>query len=372
MRLVTVLVLLGVAFPTTGWTLDQQQIQQERSYFTENEKNNIDIFKKSSPLVVSVDSTRFAADFLAAHIQEIPAGSGTGFIWDNKGHVITNYHVVQQALRSQSQLTVTTKDGKQHKAKIIGFEERKDIAVIKIEEPTGASEGFRKSIADSSELLVGQKVLAIGSPFGFEQTLTQGIISALDRSMPALNSEITIRHMIQTDASINPGNSGGPLLDSRGYLIGMNTAIISGSGSSAGIGFAVPANTIKSTVSQIIEHGQVIQPGIGITSLDGYQQRMLAQYGHVIKEGVVVKSVKPDSPADKAGIKPIQITSNGSVILGDVITHINEEKIKNFDDLYNQISERKVGDVIKVKFTRAGRTLTRQLELAAINLQAKN
>lgn len=370
MRLITVLVLLAVAFPTTGWTLDQGQMAIEKNYLTENEKNNIDIFKTASPYVVSVDSTRFATDFLSAHIQEVPAGSGTGFIWDSQGHIITNFHVVQESIRSGTQLTVTTKDGKQHKAKMVGYEPRKDIAVLKIEDFKTASGGFQMSIANSSELLVGQKVLAIGSPFGFEQTLTQGIISALDRSMPTLTPDVSIRNMIQTDASINPGNSGGPLLDSRGYLIGMNTAIISGSGSSAGIGFAVPANTIKSIATQIIETGHATQPGIGISALDNYRKKMLAQYGYNIKNGVVVKTVVAGSPADKAGIKPLKVDFNGRVTIGDVITRIDNKAIENFDDLYNHLSEKRVGDKVDIEIQRNGKPMNKKVELMAINIQS--
>ncbi len=338
----------------------------EQNFLIENEKNTIDIFKNFSPLVVSVDSVTQTASFFSYQPHEIPAGSGTGFIWDNQGHVITNFHVIQAARYSSTQIYVTTKDGKRLKAHVIGAEPKKDIAVLKVED-LKSDIGFSKKLADSQKLQVGQKVLAIGSPFGLEQTLTTGIISALDRSMPALNSQITIRNMIQTDASINPGNSGGPLLDSRGYLTGMNTAIVSGSGTSAGVGFAVPSNTIARMVKQIIEFGEVRQPGLGVYGLELRQKMILARYGINSEKGFIVDHVAPGSPADLAGIKGLKQHPKYGIKLGDIITHIDNVEVNNFDDLYNTLSLKSPGDTVKVKINRGGKTLIKDITLKVLN-----
>ena len=347
--------------------LDKPAQTVEKGFLIENEKNTIEIFKQSSPMVVSVDNTRLASDFFSTNFQEIPAGSGTGFIWDNQGHVITNFHVVQGAFNSRGQIWITTKDGKRHKAHIIGSEPKKDIAVLKIENFKSDQVGFANKTANSGKLLVGQKVLAIGNPFGFEQTLTTGIVSALNRSMPSVLSSVNIRNMIQTDASINPGNSGGPLIDSQGALVGMNTAIISGSGSSAGIGFAVPANTIKRIAGQIIKYGEVRQPGLGFVPLTGYRKQVLSRYGYDVKDGVVIESVIARSPAAKAGLRGIQEHPRRGVQIGDIITAIDGQKISDFDDLYNTLSEKKEGQEVKVQYRRMGRVLTKTIKLYILN-----
>lgn len=364
--------LLSVGLATPQPAQETQHLQNEKNYYIENEKNTMAIFKEASPLVVSVDSTRQTHHFFSSHNEEIPAGSGSGFLWDDKGHIITNFHVIQGALNGSSQIWVSTKEGKRYKAKLVGAEPRKDIAVLKVSGIQQRNQGFSKKTANSEQLQVGQKVLAIGSPFGFEQTLTTGIVSAKNRSMPSVLPSVTIRNMIQTDASINPGNSGGPLLDSRGYLAGMNTAIVSGSGTSAGIGFAVPANTIKRVANQIIQYGEVKQPGLGIISLTAYQKKMLSRYdfGYDLKDGVIIASVEPGSPADKAGLQGIKEHPRLGVRLGDIITAIDGVKVKSFDDLYNTLSEKKVGDVVKVEYQRMGRTMTQSVRLMQLSHKA--
>ena len=228
--LICYLILLIPVSITLGFTQKNPSspVLATSNFLLDDEKNTISVFSQSSEFVLSVHSTKLTTDFFSWDTTEIPRGSGTGFLWDNKGHVITNYHVI----RGANKLSVTTKDGKTYRAEVVGGEPRKDIAVLLVKKLTGR-QGFSQRISNSKALQVGQKVLAIGSPFGFEQTLTTGIISALNRTMPSLMPSVTIRNMVQTDASINPGNSGGPLLDSRGFLIGMNTAIISASGSSS-------------------------------------------------------------------------------------------------------------------------------------------
>jgi S1-C subfamily serine protease len=341
--------------------------KKTQAQLTIEEQNTINIFKQSSPLVVSVSSTQIRADFFSLRRHEIPAGTGTGFIWDRKGHIITNYHVIQAALSPSAKVSITTKDGKQYQAQVVGTEIRQDIAVLKVDGfKLNGNIPFSEKLADSKNLLVGQKVLAIGNPFGFEQSLSQGIISALDRSMPSLLRSITIRNMVQTDASINPGNSGGPLIDSRGQLIGMNTAIVSGSGSSAGIGFAVPANTIKRIASQIIEHGRVIQPGIGVTILDAGEQMALAHYGYPVKKGVVIRDVTPNTPAAQAGLRGI-FQGRRDVRIGDIIIGIDKQDVDDYDDLYNILSEKKVGDRIELRWSRQGKIMSKKIKLTAIS-----
>ncbi len=368
------LILLVFSFLANGSLADtlvpapEDYVKAEQSYFIENEKNTMDVFADASPLVVSVDSTRMSHFFFSSHEQEVPAGSGSGFVWDKEGHIITNFHVIGAALNSSSQIWVTSKDGERYKAKVVGTEPRKDIAVLKVSGMKLNSSGFSEKVADSDTMRVGQKVLAIGSPFGFEQSLTTGIVSALNRSMPSVLSTVTIRDMIQTDASINPGNSGGPLLDSRGYLAGMNTAIVSGSGSSAGIGFAVPSSAIKRIANQIIKFGEVRQPGLGIRPLSGMRKRLLGRYGYDINGGVVIESVVPGSPAARAGLRGLQEHPQLGVRIGDVITDIDQTKIENFDDLYNTLSEKKVGDRIRIKFRRMGRILTKSVKLEVLDM----
>ncbi len=339
---------------------------QQDQNLTADENNTIEVFKSSSPLVVSVNSTRIHSDFFSMSLHEIPAGSGTGFIWDNSGHVITNFHVIQAALTSSSKISITTKSGEKYDANIIGAEPLQDIAVLKVKNLKQNGTPFSEKLSDSKKLRVGQKVLAIGNPFGFEHTLTQGIISALNRSMPSMLRSVTIRNMIQTDASINPGNSGGPLIDSRGRLVGMNTAIISGSGSSAGIGFAVPTNSIKRIASQIIEHGRVIQPGIGVIPLDTDKQMILSQYGYPVQNGVVIHKVLNQTPAARVGLQGISFNSRGRPIIGDIIVGIDKQKVDDYDDLYNILSEKKVGQKVKIKFLREGKQMSKAIVLTAL------
>lgn len=310
------------------------------------EKNTIQIFQKVAQNVVNVSNLKYArTSYFSYDVTEVPAGSGSGFIWDRKGHIVTNFHVVQGSDR----LMVSLKDGKTIKATLVGVEPRKDIAVLKIKNE--ANLHLRDmEIANSSLLLVGQKTIAIGSPFGLDQTLTTGIISALGRSIPGIGG-VTIRDMIQTDASINPGNSGGPLLDSRGYLIGMNTMIYSKSGVSAGVGFAVPANTIRRIVNQLIKFGKVKQPGLGVTTFsDDVSER-------VGISGVIIRAVISGSGAARAGLRGTKRDSYGQIELGDIIIKVGKLKIKTYDDLYNALEGRKIGSFVPVVIKRGGKNL---------------
>jgi S1-C subfamily serine protease len=322
----------------------------EQTAFLANEQNTIDVVERWATRVVNVGNVQVQRDFFF-DASEVPAGVGTGFIWDNLGHVVTNFHVVDGAAKLQ----VTLRNGKIVPGQLVGAEPRKDIAVVKVALPKDFNLG-PIALANSSELRVGQKAIAIGSPFGLDHSVTEGIVSALGRAMPGY-ANVTIRDMVQTDAPINPGNSGGPLLDSRGSLMGMNTAIFSKSGSSAGIGFAVPSNTIARIVNQIIKFGRVRQPGLGISTLsDGVAARLGI-------EGVIIMDVVDGGPADKAGMRGTARTANGELILGDVITKIGDTRIRSFDDLYNTLDEQKIGDIVEVTFRRGGKAQRAKMQL---------
>ena len=212
-------------------------------------------------------------------------------------------------------------------------------------------------MANSSKLFVGQKTIAIGSPFGFDHTLTTGVISARQRSIMGVGS-VTIHDMIQTDASINPGNSGGPLLNSSGELIGMNTVIVSKSGSSSGVGFAVPANTIKRIVNQIIKYGRVRRPGFGFVAVPEDISRRLG-----VKSGLLVGSVKEGSEAQKAGLRSTLVNRRGQVNLGDIIVGVEDNKVRNFDELYNSLDKKEIGDVVSVRVYRNGKVVSLRIKL---------
>jgi len=307
---------------------------------TEDERNTIAVFRDLASATVFVTQTQVVMDYLGG-AEEVPAGSGSGFVWDRAGHIVTNFHVVDGA-RS---VTVTFQDQKTVPATLVGVDPKKDVAVIQVQAPEAALKPVR--VGQHDQLEVGQKVIAIGNPFGLDHTLTTGIISALGRQVHGAGG-VTIRDMIQTDAAINPGNSGGPLLDSAGQLIGMNTMIYSKSGSNAGIGFAVPARTIARVVPQIIANGRPTQLGLGI----GIDPSGRLETRNGIR-GVVVIKVPADSPAGRAGLKGITQTLTG-LVLGDVIVGLDEVKVESYDDLYNAIDTHKPGDQVTLKVRRAG------------------
>jgi S1-C subfamily serine protease len=325
----------------------------------EDERNTIAVFKNAAPSTVYVTQTRVLQDYYSGIEQEVAAGSGSGFVWDDQGHIVTNFHVVEGA-RS---LSVTFHDQETFEAKVVGLEPRKDIAVLKVDAPPKLLAPVH--VSKSTQLDVGQKTIAIGNPFGLDHTLTTGVISALGRQVQGAGG-VTIRDMIQTDAAINPGNSGGPLLDSSGQLIGMNTMIFSKSGSSAGIGFAVPVTTISRIVEQIVKTGRAEQLGlnIGIDPLQKLERRLGIR-------GVIVLAVPPDSPAAKAGLRGLTRTRQG-LALGDVIVGIDEKRVESFDDLYSTIDTHKPGDTVKVTILRGEQTQTLSLKVVVLNPDGKN
>jgi S1-C subfamily serine protease len=306
-----------------------------------DEKTTIDVFKQFSRSVVHITSIESRRDRMTLNVSEIPQGTGSGFIWDQDGHIVTNFHVVQMGSRAR----VTLNDGSSYPAKIVGAAPDKDIAVLRITAPP--QKLLPLPVGKSAELLVGQKVLAIGNPFGLDQTLTTGVISGLGREIKSVTQR-SIFDVIQTDASINPGNSGGPLLDSAGRLIGVNTAIYSPSGANAGIGFAVPVDTVNTIVPHLIKHGKLTRPGLGINILSD----QIAQQQRI--EGVVILGVGPGGAADQAGISGSRQTPDGWE-LGDVIVKLGGIDVKKSSDLFRALDAHKVGDEVEVVLENRGR-----------------
>lgn len=319
------------------------------------ENKTIEIYRKALPSTVNVSNIKLARNFFYGEV-EIPQGAGSGFVWDEKGHIITNYHVVQGG----NNFVVTFhNDPKQYKAKIVGTAPEKDIAVLKLQEKPAKLSPI--VFGTSKELQVGQYSFAIGSPFGLDYTLTTGVISALGRKIDGIGG-VKINDMIQTDAAINMGNSGGPLLDSAGQLIGMNTVIFSTSGSSAGLGFAVPADTIKVIVPQIIQHGRVIRPGLGIGIVpDSMKTRIIGN-----DKGIIVSYVDEKGSAAKAGIKGMTQDRYGRTYLGDIILSVDGQDVNNLDDIYQILETKKIGDEVTVKYRRDGKNLSAKVRLQAL------
>lgn len=310
---------------------------------TENEQNTIDVVKKTKNSVVFVTNIQFVRDWFFNE-EKVARGSGSGFVWDEQGHIVTNFHVIEEG----DQFSVTLPSQEQRQARLVGKDENKDIAVLQIQ---GDIKGLYPVTAGTSkDLQVGQKVIAIGNPFGFDHTVTTGIVSALDRQILG-SGGVTIRDMIQTDASINPGNSGGPLLNSSGELIGMNTLIVSPSGASSGVGFAVPVDTIKKIVPEIIRFGKVIRPGLPMTLLsDQYARRF-----RIEGEGVAIVEVPEGGEAARQGLRGLSQDRRGYMYLGDVITAVDQAKVKSYDDLYSALENYKIGDAVTLTVARDGK-----------------
>jgi len=316
-----------------------------------DEENNVAVFRNASPSTVFITSRARRRDPFTLNVFEIPQGSGSGFIWSNDGYVITNAHVVEGA----SSIIVGLSDQSTFDAEVVGVAPDKDLAVLKIDAPPEQLHPL--PIGDSDNLQVGRKVLAIGNPFGLDYTLTTGIISALGREIRAPSGR-TIRGVIQTDAAINPGNSGGPLLDSSGRLIGVNTAIIGPGGGSAGIGFAVPVNTVRKVVPELIAHGRLLRPVLGVEIVD---DRIAA---NLKVEGVIVMDVTPNTGAERAGLIGLQRSPDGRVIVGDIIVGVESYKVRNTDDLLNALEQFKPGNVVSVQTIRHNQPRTVQVRLS--------
>ena len=318
----------------------------------EDEKATIKLFEETSPSVVFITTINLRRDFFSTNIYKMPTGSG--FIWDSDGHIVTNYHVIKGADEAQ----ITLWDQSTWDAKLVGVEPDKDLAVLKIKAPDDRLKPIK--IGESKNLLVGQKAFAIGNPFGFDQTLTTGVISALGREIESVTRR-PITGVIQTNAAINPGNSGGPLLDSAYRLIGINTAIYSPTGSYAGIGFAVPVDTINRIVPQLIEYGKVIKPGLGINiAPDSFVSTRLNT------TGVLILNVIEGGGAEKAGLKATTQSANGKISLGDIIKKVEGKNVEDSSDLFRILDAKVVGDTVNVAVDRDGKDLNFEVTLGAL------
>lgn len=308
-----------------------------------DEKSTIEIFEKSKASVVFITTQEQVVDAWTRNVMSVPRGSGSGFIWDDAGHVITNFHVIQGAAEARVKLA----DGRDYKAALVGASPAHDIAVLKI--GVAIKRPPPVPVGESANLKAGQKVFAIGNPFGLDWTLTTGIISALDRSL-AGESGTLIEHLIQTDAAINPGNSGGPLLDSAGRLIGINTAIYSPSGASAGIGFAVPVDTVNRVVPQLIRNGKYIRPALGIEADEEANQRLAEVLG---VKGVYVLKVAKGSSAEAAGLKGVTVSREG-IVPGDIVVEVEGKPVDSVARLRARLDDYKVGSQVRVTVLNGG------------------
>jgi S1-C subfamily serine protease len=337
-----------------GWWREEKPFSRPQGIqaavaFTPDEEINIRVYRAASPAVVNITTTAVAYDFFLTAVPK--EGTGSGAIIDRSGHILTNFHVIDGARR----LEVTLADGSKWPARPVGADPSNELAVIKIDAP--AEKLTVIPLGDSSKLIVGQKVLVIGNPFGYDRTLTVGIVSSLGRSIRADNGRL-IRDIIQTDAAINPGNSGGPVLNSSGEVIGVSTAIFSPSGGSVGVGFAVPINTAKRIIPELINRGYVARPYLGITGHEVIPA--LAQALRLpVNEGIMVVEVTPGSPAQRAGIRggdrAVQVGNMIVHLGGDIITEVDQVKVRTFEELSDFIDTKRPGDTVILTFHRQGK-----------------
>jgi len=319
-----------------------------------DERATMAVFERATKSVVFISNTAIQRDFWSLDIMEVPQGSGSGFVWNKQGHIVTNFHVIYGA----SSIKVTLADRSEYSAKLVGADPDRDLAVLQIQ----ASETVLEPlvIGTSHDLRVGQKVLAIGNPFGLDHTLTTGVVSALGRTIKSMSNR-TIEGVIQTDAAINPGNSGGPLLDSAGRLIGVNTQIVSPSGAYAGIGFAVPVDTVNRIIPELIKHGKLIRPGLGVSLI---HDSIARRWG---VKGLVIGKVTRGGSADRAGLRGVRETATGRIELGDVVVAVDGKPVETVDDLMDAMEKYKVGDRVKVEVVRNKKRQSVEVTLQAVN-----
>jgi len=349
-------VLLGNSMPPWLAQTDvEPRVVTPRGDLAREEETTISIFNRASPSVVFISTTSQLLDPWTRRVYKSRQGSGSGFIWDRDGHVVTNYHVIEGADSARIRLS----DGRAYNAALIGASPENDLAVLRINVSFDSPPPV--PLGSSADLQVGQKVFAIGNPFGLDYTLTTGVISALDRTIHE-GDRREINHLIQTDAAINPGNSGGPLLDSSGRLIGINTAIYSPSGVSAGIGFAIPVDAVNRLVPQLIAYGKAVRPWLGVVANERIAAPILRRLG---VEGVLVLNVEADSPAALAGLRPTRLNWDGSILTGDVILSVDGVKVSRYSLLSEQLDARKVGDNVLLNVWRNGRVFEMEVQLAA-------
>src|SRR5688572_2768175 len=327
-----------------------------------DEQNNIEVYKAVAPGVVYIQSTSMVRDFFG--FSEEREGAGSGSVIDEQGHILTNYHGIANA----EKLTVSFGSGRNYPATVVGRDPDTDLAVIKlVEKPKEAITVV--PLGDSDRLIVGQKVLAIGNPFGLDRTLTTGVISGLQRPIRGSNGR-PIEGAIQTDASINPGNSGGPLLDSRGRMIGINSQIQSTTGSSAGVGFAIPVNIAKRIVPELIRTGSIQRPKLGIQPRD--VESLNSQVQLPVNYGVLIWNVQQGGPAANAGMRGMVQTDEGDLELGDIIVGIGGERVGNNDDLYKVLNKHQIGETVNVEIYRGTRRMTLPVRLTDVPPSRRN
>ena len=323
-----------------------------------DEQNSIEVYKNLSPGVAFINTTSYSQDFWG-QVEE-GRGTGSGSVIDKEGHILTNFHVIEGAQK----VSVRLAGDKSYPAKVVGRDPDTDLAVIKIDPPANLTV---ISLGDSDKLVVGQKVLAIGNPFGLDKTLTTGIISGLQRPIRARNGR-PIDAAIQTDASINSGNSGGPLLDKLGRMIGINSQILSPSGGSVGVGFAVPVNTAKRVVPQLIQFGEVKRPRIGANLLS--VEQLIEQGVRIpVESGLLVRNVQTGGSAERAGLKGLSQDSTGEIVLGDIILSIDGEKMGDQDDLFRYLDKKQIGDTIQAEVFRGNKRITLPVKLLQTTTQ---
>lgn len=323
-----------------------------------DEQNNIEVYKAIAPGVAFINTTSYQQD-MWGDIEE-GRGNGSGSVIDTNGDILTNYHVIEGATK----LTVSFGGDKAYPATVVGGDPDTDLAVIKIDPPPGLTV---VPLGDSDKLVVGQKVLAIGNPFGLDRTLTTGVISGLQRPirskpMPGAPNGRPIDAAIQTDASINPGNSGGPLLDKYGKMIGINSQILGPSGGSVGVGFAIPVSIAKRVIPQLLQYGEVMRPKLG-ANLISVESLISQGYRLPVQSGLIIRNVVPGSTASNAGLRGLSQDSTGRVALGDVITSIDGEKMNDLDDLYRFLDKRQIGDTVRIELIRDGKSTTLPVKL---------
>jgi len=362
--LVGALLVGGLVLLPEGWSAAPvpDRIVTPRGPLDADESATIRLFERARDSVVYISTTELVRDFWSRNVMEVPQGTGSGFIWDEAGHVITNLHVVAEA----SKASVRLADGSDYPAQLVGYSALHDIAVLRID--VDFKRPHPVPIGTSNDLKVGQKVYAIGNPFGLDWTLTTGIVSALDRSQPTEDGRGVIEHLIQTDAAINPGNSGGPLLDSAGRLIGINASIFSPSGASAGIGFAIPVDTVMRVVPQLIHEGRYTRASLGIQTDEGINQRVmrvLGAQGVQGVKGVAVLAVPRGSAGARAGLEPLQVSRRGEIVAGDVITSVNGTAVDSVARLDSRLDDFPVGSKVKLEVWRQGKTLQVEATLEA-------
>jgi S1-C subfamily serine protease len=323
-----------------------------RDDLANSEKARIALFRNTWQSVVHITTLAVRTDPFRMNVLEVPQGTGSGFVWDQHGHVVTNYHVIAGA----DEARITFADHSTLPARLVGQSQRSDLAVLRV---TGMPKRIAAlALGSSHDLAVGQDVIAIGSPFGLDYTLSTGVISGLGREIQSARG-LPIGGAIQTDAAINPGNSGGPLIDSAGRLIGVNTAILSPSGASAGVGFAVPVDTVARVVPDLIAYGREVRPVIGVELAEDAVSERLGL------PGVLVLRVVPGSPAAQVGIVPTQRhPMTGEVVLGDVITQVDGAPLRNAADLYLKLEKHQPGDTVALSIVREGQQRTLSLVLA--------